>query len=39
MTKIQGATPVAGLQERKKYLQQIVKLPQEAMHYLSGIRK
>ena len=39
MAKIQGTIPVAGLQERKKYLQQIIKLSQGAMHYPSSTRK
>ena len=39
MAKIQRTTSVAGLQERNEYLQQIIKIPQEAMHYSSNTRK
>ena len=39
MAKIQGTTPVASLQERKTYLQQIIKVSQETMHHLSSSRK
>ena len=35
MGKIQGTTPVASIQERKKYLQQIIKVSQEVMHHPS----